>query len=263
MGVTGVGVVIGSRSLRSAFTGRHRRVTRHGHLHAAVTRRVHGVEPGPGQVARGPVGRRRPPRAPRRRRRGPTPAPGARRPPGPPRPRPGRAAATLRVRRARTSSMVMAISWRTAHSASTRRWGSPGRAARAARAGPTASVEHGRGLAAVAADQRRQDVLVQPEAGPPRPGRAAPRGPAAPRSARRLVRQRRARPAPRPEALHHDVHGVLGHPAVGGELAPGHRDHAVGRHAHRVAPRQVGGAVAHVMALGRCEQRSQARPHRR
>ena len=57
------------------------------------------------------------------------------------------------------------------------------------------------------------------------------------------------------------VDGVLGHPAVGGELAAGDRDHAVRRGPDGVAPRQVRGSLARRALAGHwCEQRTEARP---
>ena len=70
----------------------------------------------------------------------------------------------------------------------------------------------------------------------------------------------RGRPA---ETAHDGVDGVLGHAAVGGELAPGHRDHARGRDPHGVAARQVGGAVAHVVDLAPGRAAGAVRPRHR
>ena len=68
-------------------------------------------------------------------------------------------------------------------------------------------------------------------------------------------RQRLGDAAPAPgrlaEAVHDGVHGVLGHLAVGGELAAGDGDDAVGRGHHGVAAREVGRALRDMAALGR------------
>ena len=68
-----------------------------------------------------------------------------------------------------------------------------------------------------------------------------------------MVTQRRRR-GDSPRSGHDDIDGVLCHFAVGGELAAGHRHHAVAGRADRVSAREVGRALRDVPALGRWRQ---------
>jgi hypothetical protein len=65
------------------------------------------------------------------------------------------------------------------------------------------------------------------------------------------------------EAVRDDVHGVLGHLAVRGELAAVHPYDAGRAHGHLVLPRQVGGLGASLRQRRALHEWSQSGPHAR
>ena len=151
----------------------------------------------------------------------------------------------MRVRRSSRSSTVAAPSWVTPKTSSARvAWSRRARSARAARprAGRsprTASGDHGGGLHPEATHQPVGCLDGRPSSvGDPAPSSGRSAGPARARGQARAGRDRL-------------VDGVLGHPAVGGQLAADHGHHPGPRDEHRVLAGDVGRGACPVSSSGR------------